>query len=164
MTFNGFNLLQHTNGTIFSGQNTETHASHVAGIAGAVGNNSKGISGVNWAVGLMSLKFLDEFGSGSTSEAIEAVQYAKTMRDLWIANPGTKGANIRVLNASFGGGGFLSTLRRCNQPGKQFRDIVCRRGRQHRHRHQYSQQRSRSPLSLELQCTQHHCRCFNQPN
>ena len=102
---NGFNFFNN-NGTIFSGQNTETHASHVAGIAGAVGNNSKGISGVNWAVGLMSLKFLDEFGGGSTEKAIEAVQYAKTMRDLWIANGGTKGANIRVLNASFGGGGF----------------------------------------------------------
>jgi len=102
---NGFNFFNN-NGTIFSGQNAEIHATHVAGIAGAVGNNSKGISGVNWAVGLMSLKFLDHFGNGSTSKAIEAVQYAKQMRDLWVANSGTKGANVRVLNASFGGGGF----------------------------------------------------------
>ena len=102
---NGFNFFNN-NGTIFSGQNSETHASHVAGIAGAAGNNSKGISGVNWAVGLMSLKFLDHLGNGSTAKAIEAVQYAKQMRDFWISTNGAKGANIRVLNASFGGGGF----------------------------------------------------------
>ncbi len=102
---NGFNFFN-GNGTIFSGENSETHASHVAGIAGAAGNNSKGISGVNWAVGLMSLKFLNQFGDGSTSKAIEAVQYAKQMRDLWISTGHTRGANIRVLNASFGGGGF----------------------------------------------------------
>ncbi|HSE32732.1 MAG TPA: S8 family serine peptidase [Pyrinomonadaceae bacterium] len=94
------------NGTVFSGQPSETHATHVAGIAGAVGNNNKGISGVNWAVGLMSLKFLDETGGGDTAKAIAALQYVKQMRELWISTNGTRGANIRVVNASFGGGGF----------------------------------------------------------
>jgi subtilisin family serine protease len=101
----GFNFVNN-NGTTFSGSATEDHASHVSGIAGAVGNNGVGVAGVNWSVGLMSLKFLDQNGFGDTSDAIDAVTYATTMRNLWESSNHTKGANIRVLNASFGGGSF----------------------------------------------------------
>jgi hypothetical protein len=101
----GFNFFSN-NGTTFSGSANEDHASHVSGIAGAVGNNGAGIAGVNWSVGLMSLKFLDQNGFGDTSDAIDAVTYATMMRNLWESSGHTKGANIRVLNASFGGGAF----------------------------------------------------------
>jgi subtilisin family serine protease len=101
----GFNFVNN-NGTTFSGSASEDHATHVAGIAGAVGNNGVGVAGVNWSVGLMSLKFLDQNGFGDTLDAIDAIQYAKTMRNLWESTGHTKGANIRVLNASFGGGSF----------------------------------------------------------
>jgi hypothetical protein len=106
----GYNFVNN-NGTVFSGADSETHASHVAGIIGAVGNNSKGVTGVNWSVGLMSLKFLDEDGFGDTVNAIRACTYAKQMKDLWETAPvHTKGANIRVLNASFGGAGFTQAF------------------------------------------------------
>src|SRR5207302_6762976 len=36
----------------------EDHASHVAGIIGAVGDNGVGVVGVNWQVSLMSLRFI----------------------------------------------------------------------------------------------------------
>jgi subtilisin family serine protease len=49
----GYNFVDN-NGTLFTGADTETHATHVAGILGAVGNNGKGVAGVNWSVGLMS--------------------------------------------------------------------------------------------------------------
>ncbi len=62
----GFNFVNN-NGNIFSGADPETHASHVAGIIGARGNNAIGIAGVNWTVSLMSLKFLDEYGFGDTN-------------------------------------------------------------------------------------------------
>ena len=101
----GFNFVNN-NGTTFSGAAIEDHASHVAGIAGAVGNNGVGNAGVNWSVGLMSLKFLDQNGFGDTSDAIDAVTYATMMRNLWETSNHTKGANVRVLNASFGGGSF----------------------------------------------------------
>jgi subtilisin family serine protease len=101
----GFNFVNN-NGTTFSGSSLEDHASHVSGIAGAVGDNGVGIAGVNWSVGLMSLKFLDQNGFGDTSDAIDAVTYATMMRNLWETSNHTKGANIRVLNASFGGGSF----------------------------------------------------------
>jgi len=106
----GFNFVNN-NGTTFSGSATEDHATHVSGIAGAVGNNGVGVVGVNWSVGLMSLKFLDQDGFGDTLDAIDAIHYATMMRNLWESTGHTKGANIRVLNASFGGG----SLRRSNR-------------------------------------------------
>ena len=105
----GFNFVNN-NGTTFSGSASEDHATHVAGIAGAVGNNGVGVAGVNWSVGLMSLKFLDQNGFGDTLDAIDAIQYAKAMRNLWETTGHAKGANVRVLNASFGGGAFSQTF------------------------------------------------------
>ncbi len=119
----GYNFVDNS-GTIFSGSATEDHASHVAGIIGAVGNNNKGVAGVNWSVGLMSLKFLDADGFGDTEGAIRACNYAKQMRDLWQTSAHTKGANIRVLNASFGGAvftqSFLDSITQLNNAGILF--------------------------------------------
>ncbi len=94
------------NGNIFSNTDPETHASHVAGIIGARGNNGIGVAGINWTARLMSLKFLDADGFGDTMDAIDACTYAKQMRDRWVSTSGVSGANIRVLNASFGGTAF----------------------------------------------------------
>ena len=101
----GFNFFNN-NGNVFSGANAENHATHVAGIAGAVGNNNLGIAGVNWSVGLMSLKFLSPQGFGDTGDVISACNYARQMRHLWETTGHAKGANVRVLNGSFGGAEF----------------------------------------------------------
>lgn len=85
----------------------ELHATHVAGTIGGVGNNGVGVVGVNWDVSLMSLRFISAAtGTGTDADAIKAYNYVKQMRDLWVSSGGTQGANIRVINASFGGGGF----------------------------------------------------------
>jgi subtilisin family serine protease len=85
----------------------EGHATHVAGTIGAVGNNGVGVVGVNWQVQLMSLRFIDQTtNNGTTADAIRAYNYAKQMRDLYVSSSGMSGANIRALNASYGGGGF----------------------------------------------------------
>ena len=84
----------------------ESHATHVGGIIGAVGNNSVGVVGVNWLVSLMSLRFIPELGSGTEADAIRAYNYVKQMRDLWASSGHTKGADIRAVNASYGGGGY----------------------------------------------------------
>lgn len=101
---NGYNFAANT-GTIPA----ENHATHVAGTIGAVGNNSVGVVGVNWQVRLMSLRFISST-NGSTSDAIRACNYAKQMHDLWISTGGAKGANIRVLNNSYGGAGFSQSF------------------------------------------------------
>lgn len=73
------------------------HGTHVAGTIGAVGNNAQGVSGVNWNVRLMACKFLGADGTGSTSGAIQCLQYAVS-----------KG--VRLTNNSWGGGGYSQAL------------------------------------------------------
>ena len=115
---NGYNFAENK-GTI----PPEGHATHVAGTIGAVGNNAIGVVGVNWSVGLMSLRFIN--GSRSdTADAIRACNYAKLMRDRWVSTGGTQGANVRVLNNSYGGAGytqsFLDAINAVNQSGILF--------------------------------------------
>ena len=98
------------NATIFSNDDRETHATHVAGIIGATGNNGLGVTGVNWTTRLMSLKILDEVTGGDAADAIKAVTYVKQMRDLWVSQGPAKGANVRVINASFGGTEFVQAF------------------------------------------------------
>ncbi len=98
---NGYNFITNT-GNITA----DFHGTHVGGTVGAVGNNAIGVVGVNWNVRLMSLKFLGGAGGGGTSDAIRACNYAKQMRDLWVSSGGVQGANVRVLNNSYGGGSF----------------------------------------------------------
>jgi len=103
----------------------DDHGTHVAGTIGATGNNATGVVGVNWQVSLLSLKFLTGVdGTGTTSDLVNALGYAKAMRQLWESSSGTKGANLRVLNNSYGGGGFsqaeLDAIRALSDAGILF--------------------------------------------
>jgi Tol biopolymer transport system component/subtilisin family serine protease len=84
----------------------DDHGTHVAGTIGARGNNAIGVTGVNWQVSLMPLKFLTDDGVGTSADLLRALAYAKAMRQLWASSGGTRGANILVLNNSYGGFGF----------------------------------------------------------
>ncbi|HYX29752.1 MAG TPA: S8 family serine peptidase, partial [Pyrinomonadaceae bacterium] len=99
---NGYDFRDNTGNII-----AEPHATHVAGTIGAVGNNATGVAGVNWQVSLMSLRFISEAaGNGTEADAIKAYNYVKQMKDLWASSGHTKGADIRAVNASYGGGGY----------------------------------------------------------
>src|SRR3989338_8135876 len=52
------------------------HGTIIAGIIGAVGNNTEGIAGINWNVRLMSVRILNNVGSGSSFDARDAILYA----------------------------------------------------------------------------------------
>ncbi len=52
------------------------HGTHVAGIIGAIGNNNTGVTGINWNVGLVSLRVFDSYGNGYASYVAEAIKYA----------------------------------------------------------------------------------------
>ena len=52
------------------------HGTAVAGIIAAQGNNGAGISGVMWQAGIMSLRVLDNTGTGDIADAVEAIDYA----------------------------------------------------------------------------------------
>ena len=83
------------------------HGTHVAGTIGAVGNNQRGVVGVNWTARMMAIKFLDAQGSGSFADAISGIRFAIEARQAFAAS---EGANVRVLNASWGGPTFSQAL------------------------------------------------------
>jgi thermitase len=72
-----------------SGVDENGHGTHVAGIIGAIGDNGFGVSGICWKASIMSVRFMDARGRGSTSAAVEAIQYS--VRE-----------GARILNCSFG--------------------------------------------------------------
>ncbi len=66
------------------------HGTHVAGIIGAVGNNSSGVAGVCWNVKIMAVRVLNTLGVGTTEDIVSGINYAVT-----------NGA--KVINMSLGG-------------------------------------------------------------
>jgi uncharacterized repeat protein (TIGR01451 family) len=93
-------------GTSADGLPIDAHGTHVAGTIGATGDNGLGVVGVNWQTSIMSLKFIGADGNGTTADLVRAFAYAKLMRDRWNTSGGTQGANLRVLNNSYGGPEF----------------------------------------------------------
>ncbi|NBO90758.1 MAG: hypothetical protein EBV06_00330 [Planctomycetia bacterium] len=89
----GWNFVTNTNDPF----DDNSHGTHVSGTIGAMGNNGVGVVGVNWKVQMAGLKFLDANGSGSTSGAIAALNYAVSV-------------GIKITNNSWGGGGYSSAL------------------------------------------------------
>ncbi|MDT5270659.1 MAG: hypothetical protein QOH49_2845, partial [Acidobacteriota bacterium] len=93
----------------FPADETDAHGTHVAGIIGASGNNGQGVSGINWNVKLLPIKILGQEGEAAAPstvlQTVRAYGYAKTLRDLYNSSGGAKGANLRVLNNSYGGYG-----------------------------------------------------------
>src|SRR2546426_7989049 len=83
------------------------HGSHVSGTIGAVGNNGTGVAGVNWTASIMGSKFLDATGTGTTADAINAIEFVVQAKAAFAA---TSGANVRVLSNSWGGGAFSQAL------------------------------------------------------
>jgi subtilisin family serine protease len=80
----------------------EGHGTHVSGTIGASGNNATGVVGVNHEVSMVGCKFLDAAGNGSTSDAIKCIDYMVGLKNA--------GVNLRVLNNSWGGGGYSQAL------------------------------------------------------
>ncbi len=74
------------------------HGTHVAGTVAAAGDNGIGVTGVSWSAKIMALRFMDAWGSGTTADAISAIEYASAM-----------GADI--INNSWGGSGYNQSLK-----------------------------------------------------
>src|ERR1700752_2729230 len=70
------------------------HGTHCAGIIGAEGGNNIGITGVNWKVRIMPLKFMNAGGFGTTKDAIEAINY--------VIDRKKAGVNVKIISASWG--------------------------------------------------------------
>lgn len=79
-------------------QDDHGHGTHVAGIAAASTNNSRGVAGVSWEAKIMPIKVLDSDGSGYDSWVAQGIREAVD-----------RGAD--VINLSLGGAGYSATLK-----------------------------------------------------
>lgn len=93
----------------FAGNNNSTydgtqddHGTHVSGTIGAKGGNGLGVTGVNWSIRMITVKFLGAAG-GTTANAIKSVDYVTDLKT-------RHGLNIVATNNSWGGGGFSQGL------------------------------------------------------
>ena len=78
--------------TATNGMDDYGHGTHVAGTIGASGNNGIGVAGINWNVKMISVKALDNKGSGTLSSVINAMDYVTSLVN--------SGVNIRAVNLS----------------------------------------------------------------
>jgi subtilisin family serine protease len=86
----GYNAVENTGDPM----DENGHGTHCAGIIGAEGGNQIGITGVNWKVKIMPLKFMNSGGFGTSKDAIEAINY--------VIDRKRAGVNVRVISASWG--------------------------------------------------------------
>ncbi len=89
------------------------HGSHTSGTVGAVGGNALGVTGVCQTVRLMPLKFLSASGSGTDSDAMEAVVYATANGAFLSSNSWGGGPNDALMltfiqEANAAGVGFVA--------------------------------------------------------
>lgn len=82
------------NDNVYSGP----HGTEVAGMIGAVGNNGVLVTGANWNVKMMPVKY----ASTLESDVVAAYTYPLVMRRLYNQSGGTKGAFVVATNASWG--------------------------------------------------------------
>ena len=95
------------------------HGTHVAGTIGAQGNNSAGITGVNWDVSIMPLRAANGAGSLTDADITQAITYACQ-----------NGADI--VNGSFGGPEFERRRLQRDQGGRVREHALRLRRRQRR--------------------------------
>ncbi len=79
---------------------TGNHGTSVAGMIGAVGNNSLGVAGANWDVKMMVVAGYNQ--PFTQANIVEAYTYPLQARILWNNTNGAEGAFVVATNASWG--------------------------------------------------------------
>lgn len=74
------------------------HGTHCAGTIGAEHDNGVGVAGVMANVEIVAVKFLSDTGSGSSADAIKAIEYSTKL-------------NVDIMSNSWGGGGASQALK-----------------------------------------------------
>jgi len=87
------------------------HGTHCSGTMAGRGNNEIGVAGINWSGKIMGIRFMDASGRGDLAAAIRGIDYVVSQKQ--------RGVNVRVMNNSWGGGGFSEPLRRAIEKAGQ---------------------------------------------
>ncbi len=85
------------------------HGTHCSGTIGGVGNNLNGVTGVCWQVSIVGIRFLGPSG-GSTSDAIECVNYATGLGVDLTSNSWGGGDSSTLLQAAIASAGTANQL------------------------------------------------------
>jgi len=75
-----------------------SHGTHCAGTIGAVHDNGEGVAGVMAEVQLVAVKFLTDRGSGTSANAVRAIDYATSL-------------DVDLMSNSWGGGGASEAMK-----------------------------------------------------
>jgi subtilisin family serine protease len=70
------------------------HGTAMAGIIGAIGNNSIGVSGVNWIARMMIVRAISTAGTLDVADAVDGIDFVVKAKLAGVAN-------VRVINASW---------------------------------------------------------------
>lgn len=93
--YDGWNVNSNNDNGVFDGG----HGTQVMGMIGAKGNNTLGVSGINWNVKIMSVA---GESLGNEASVISAYNYALVQRQLYNTSGGAQGAFVVATNASWG--------------------------------------------------------------
>ncbi len=91
-----------------------SHGTHVSGTIAAVGNNGLGVAGVNWRAKIISLRVLNDNGSGTDADLIAAINY---LTGILANDPNLKVASV---NLSLGGYDYYSPSEAALQNNPQY--------------------------------------------
>ena len=94
--FHGWNAYNNT-GII----DIKEHGTKVTGVVGAIGNNGKGVCGVNWKVKILPV-IAYESQNVTQANVVKAYSYVLEMRAKYNETNGTSGTFIVATNSSFG--------------------------------------------------------------
>lgn len=94
--YNGWSILS-SNDSVDQGE----HGVSVNGLIGASGNNTLGVTGINWNVKMMNLKY-DVRQGIQESDVIAGYLYILNQRKLYNATQGQSGSFVVATNASWG--------------------------------------------------------------
>ena len=91
--FRGWDFANNDNDPI----DDQNHGTHCAGVIGAKGDDGVGVTGVNWNVSMVGIKFLTSSGSGTLENALKSIEYATKL-------------GVTLTSNSWGGGAFSQTM------------------------------------------------------
>ncbi len=84
-----------------------SHGTHVAGSAGAIGNNAVGVVGAMWTCRIMPVRAIGITGSGTVSDIAAGIRYAAGLANVSGTLPGTR---ADIINLSLGTPSVSATL------------------------------------------------------